>query len=876
MPALVIFRPTPNRSGVRAAFALLAGLAFTGSSAFAGDSKESVAPPAAAVSASDTNRVFVSGVPGSFERVREAVARAKAQTGRDYRVFILGNAGDGPDAAKRALDGIIDRWTEAAASGGATGFDPSNDVTILLDVHGKAIAVRAPWGLEVVSGLEPETIEQELVQKVFMPLARAGKYDEGLAAMVDSTEAWVKARSDREQARAEAARVFRTRTLPIGLASLAAFGGLAALAVQRSRHDRRIHEARKKLAAFKSEVVALSDLLDAQQERHRMLPHSDPDFKTPMQGLTRTAFDGVQQSIRRYRERWLSLMDVWEKAQEEIEAEWFLGTASAEKAIGMLDAAEARPPLDAVVGECRTPLDALESAHEKARELSEGLERAIAAAKEKLATLAGRGRSAAVFQGPLATVERGLESARHELEADPVAARGRLEESRSSLDESVARVERLESVDDRMKKSQEETRRISQKVAVKRSEGWLLSEPGAIPDERLSEAAKQTETAAGLLDAGEIDSAERHVERAEHVTAEADTMLENVVAAKARVEDLLPGCEARLSALEARHAHAERALEHLAAGYAERSWSDVAGNLDKASEGLSRSRELIAEARAAAEPSRQYFFRAVALAEEAVRQQEWVDGCYSAITDRRMELDGLKASLPGRTEAVARKTSQLLGTLERQRTDRVRANEHAQEAEQLVRNAADLFGRPRPDLPAVSAMVDAGDAAATRAGELAAEDDRLARQAIEQIDETENGIRRVAAWYEEGVSADVRPATSLWEQAKALLSRQRYEDAIKASSEASRLARQAYAVATAEATRRRQQRMAEIQRRQLEESFVRMSRGAGPWVIQLPGGAFTGPDPWRSMGAAPSRPRPQPSARTAGGSWANETVQVNW
>ena len=81
-----------------------------------------------------------------------------------------------------------------------------------------------------------------------------------------------------------------------------------------------------------------------------MLPHTDPDFKTPMQGLTRSTYDTVQSAIRRYRERWLSLMDVWERAQEKIDSEWSLGTSSADEAVKLLDSAEARPPLDAVAG----------------------------------------------------------------------------------------------------------------------------------------------------------------------------------------------------------------------------------------------------------------------------------------------------------------------------------------------------------------------------------------------------------------------------------------------------------------------------------------------------------------------------------------------
>jgi hypothetical protein len=59
----------------------------------------------------------------------------------------------------------------------------------------------------------------------------------------------------------------------------------------------------------------------------------------------------------------------------------------------------------------------------------------------------------------------------------------------------------------------------------------------------------------------------------------------------------------------------------------------------------------------------------------------------------------------------------------------------------------------------------------------------------------------------------------------------------------------------------------------MEESFSRMSRGAGPWVIQLPGGVFTGPDPWRTLGGGGGGPRP---SRTAGGGWSRDIAQVGW
>ena len=126
------------------------------------------------VSATDSRRVFVSGVPDRFNRVRAALEQAKKESGRDYRVIVVGDAGAGGQSAKNMLETVIDRWRKESptADGRPVGFDPARDVTIVLDVKGRTIAMRAPWGLEVSSGLDPATIEEELIKKAFVPRAK--------------------------------------------------------------------------------------------------------------------------------------------------------------------------------------------------------------------------------------------------------------------------------------------------------------------------------------------------------------------------------------------------------------------------------------------------------------------------------------------------------------------------------------------------------------------------------------------------------------------------------------------------------------------------------------------------------------------------------
>ena len=826
--------------------------------------EESTIP--AAPDRNDPPRVFVSGVRDDFTATRAAIAAAKQATGRDYRVVVVDTA-TSADSAAELLEQVVARWRTESQDGG---FNPAGDVTIVLDVGDRQIAMDVPWAMEASSGLDRATLEAELIATRFVPRAKDGLFDQGLAELIAATEQWIKDKADDRQRQAEATRIFKTRTLPLGLLGLGTAGLLGGLLVQWSRHGRRVRVAREKLAAFKSEVVSLSDLLDGQQERHRMLPHSDPDFMTPMQGMTRATYDNVQGSIGRYRERWLGLMDVWERAQEKIESEWFLGTSAADDAVKLLDSAEARPPLADVAAECRAPLDALEQAHERAREAAATLDAEIAEAAGRLEGVPRRGRSDAVFQATLAEVARGRTRFGEQVEGDPVAARGGLDEARGAIEALCGRLDAFEAADDRRQKATGHTDELRKTVRGRRAEGWLLAEPGANPDDRLDAAVKHVELAAQLLDAGETEAALTHVERAEQANAEAAALVESLIAARARAEELLPACVARVEALVVRRQAAIAAVERLASDYAESSFSDVADNVARADDGLYRVRALIDEAREAMVPQRQHHLRAVAVLEETVRQEDWVEGCLAAIIDRLAELDELQGALPGRRDTAVRRVATLEQRLRAQRTDRVRANERCREAVRIIEVVDAGLRASRPDPRQTSQLVQAADTAVARGEELADEDDRLARQAANDIDETDALVRRVAAWYAEGVQADARGAANAVETARSLLERQRYEEAIHTAAEASQQARIAYATATAEAERRRVRRQQEIQRRQMEESFARMSRGAGPWVVRLPGGTFSGPDPWRSMASQPRRSPP------AGGNWSRDIAQVDW
>ena len=151
-----------------------------------------------------SEHVFVSGVPDTFDDLRATIERVKRETGRDYRVLVVGEGPAGDRSARDVLDAILTRWGREVPTGTSrTAFDPSQDVLIYVDVNQHRMAMHAPWSLETGSGLDPRTIEEELIAKAFRPQAQDGRIDAGLVALVTATESWVKERRDREVARRE-------------------------------------------------------------------------------------------------------------------------------------------------------------------------------------------------------------------------------------------------------------------------------------------------------------------------------------------------------------------------------------------------------------------------------------------------------------------------------------------------------------------------------------------------------------------------------------------------------------------------------------------------------------------------------------------------
>jgi exonuclease SbcC len=137
----------------------------------------------------------------SYRALGERIRDASAGSDRRYYVVVVGTSGEGSQATRNYADALFERWSRAG------GFDPLRSVLIVVAVKNRQVAVRAGADLQARYGLRGATIQRDLVEPTFLPLARAGRLPDAVAALVEATERWVADRDrDAEGTRGESAR----------------------------------------------------------------------------------------------------------------------------------------------------------------------------------------------------------------------------------------------------------------------------------------------------------------------------------------------------------------------------------------------------------------------------------------------------------------------------------------------------------------------------------------------------------------------------------------------------------------------------------------------------------------------------------------------
>ena len=158
-------------------------------------------PPSSA-----TGSVIVGeGITDDFDPVRDGRGRRSSRKPTAITASWWSNRPAAREEPPALLPKLVDRWWEARTEG--SGFDPAGDVTILLDVGDRSIAMDVPPSLLAEAGLDLDALKREVISKVFVPQAKDMQYAKGLAELVTATQRTIQDRIAAKARRAEAERV---------------------------------------------------------------------------------------------------------------------------------------------------------------------------------------------------------------------------------------------------------------------------------------------------------------------------------------------------------------------------------------------------------------------------------------------------------------------------------------------------------------------------------------------------------------------------------------------------------------------------------------------------------------------------------------------
>jgi hypothetical protein len=209
--------------------------------------------------------------------------------------------------------------------------------------------------------------------------------------------------------------------------------GMFVLAFLFDRRRRLRQTVSEQFESFRKKTVALMDQLDALRQRHETLPSNDPDFKLPMTGATLALYNQVASDLNGLWERWLGVMETWERAQRELKTRrWKLTAKPIEEAQRLLEAGD----VDALVREsavCKERLDRLKQGHELARSSLNAARIELECRRTVMERQTMRGQVEVSDGDQIIAAETMLTAAEEMIEADPIGARETIERTRRSI-----------------------------------------------------------------------------------------------------------------------------------------------------------------------------------------------------------------------------------------------------------------------------------------------------------------------------------------------------------------------------------------------------------------------------------------------------------
>jgi hypothetical protein len=222
---------------------------------------------------------------------------------------------------------------------------------------------------------------------------------------------------------------------PLALATMAILGvlGLLALGLLYARKRRLQGAVDEQFRGFREKAVGLMDQLDSLRKRHKNLARDDPDFTAPMTGATLALYQRVDADLDRLWDRWLKIMEVWDRVQKHLRAGSGLGVAETEEARKLLEGGG----VDELIREsasCKERLDRLNQGHEEARASLKAAREELASVRKSVDGGTGVLLPSDRHGGDIGAAESRLDEAESLIAADPIGAVERIDGARRLME----------------------------------------------------------------------------------------------------------------------------------------------------------------------------------------------------------------------------------------------------------------------------------------------------------------------------------------------------------------------------------------------------------------------------------------------------------
>jgi septation ring formation regulator EzrA len=699
---------------------------------------DSPAQEKSSIPAFDARRhVYVGeGVRGEYRSIEDQIRRLeKATPGYRYFVVLVRSAGPHtPTATRDYADELFAAWREQAAARRLP-LDEAGSVIIVIAMDNKQVAVHPGTALSEM-GLRGDRIEGELVKPSgFLDIVRSGRYPEAITALLNRTEEWVAIHdaSIRRTASAEKSAAAVPTSPPVRSAgasqaqtgvvvaspapadvmtgrNLAAGLGLSLLAIvaaviggfwmahrrTRGRLDQRIKEIR-------SRATDVMDRLDTLKERLKLLPASDPDFKTPMAGETASLYASVQEAVGKLWDRWLQVMDSVDRAQK-----LALGVTSPfqRKALhdaeAVLEQKAAFEEIDAGAQACAADMDRLNQAHEAARSTLETVGSGKPGLDAQIEVIRKLGLPIGPYQDEMAAIAAEIDQAGALIPADPIGAREKLEALRGRGDALIARAERVGGLFQQAQKLSSALEMLKRQVTDHRTKGLRLDEAGGNPDESLADADRASAATASALGVGDADAAATELDTAQTMLERARTTVEQVRTAREYCRREQPERIRATDRLRSALPQAEADYQRLEHEFAPASWEGVSQSLDRIHGLLASFDRLAADAAVESSDDAQRYLAGAGLLRQLAQQQQAALRLMSGIGDNLNALSAVRDEcrrLRGELDAAIRRVED-----DFRRNDRkvsAMALDILDQARRAREVVLDAFEQPRPDWPSL-------------------------------------------------------------------------------------------------------------------------------------------------------------------------------